>query len=318
MKLRYFFLSILLIFGFFAISRVYYHLTDDFRMGNITYEFDDIPHLNIPPLSREEESQLNQILNQQFTYIGKGAQSYVFGSNDQKYVIKFFKFKHLKPSPLLKLLPSISPFDQYKKKVLARKQRKLISVFTGYELAYKVSKDNAGLIYLHLQPTTHFNKEIELIDKMGLIRKINLDQVVFLVQKKGETARTYIGRLLENNALNDAQVAFSQIIGMYMSEYKDGVYDRDHGVMHNTGFVDGKPFHLDVGFLTADAAMKTVDVYKEDLAYVIWKMEKWIQLSFPQFIDPLSSHLRTLFYKNTGFIYDPNQVDPKFHKRKKD
>jgi len=59
-------------------------------------------------LSDQEHQELAQILNQKFSYIGKGAQCYAFVSDDQLYVLKFFKFKHLKPNLLVDLIPSIA------------------------------------------------------------------------------------------------------------------------------------------------------------------------------------------------------------------
>ena len=52
---------------------------------------------------------------------------------------------------------------------------------------------------------------------------------------------------------------------MYISEYKKGIYDRDHGVMHNTGFVEDYPFHLDVGKFSKEESMRQVKFYKKDL-----------------------------------------------------
>ena len=86
------------LFCLFGIARLYYRLTDDFRLANITYELPFKPSWKVPSLTKEEYSRLAQITNQKFTYIGKGAQCYAFASEDGEYVLKFFKFKHLKPN----------------------------------------------------------------------------------------------------------------------------------------------------------------------------------------------------------------------------
>src|ERR1700722_581245 len=86
---------------FFPI-RAYYRWTDDFRIANITHDIPYHPEWDTS-LSHEELAQLKSILDQPFTYIGKGAQAYAFASEDGKYVLKFFKFKHLRPNTFLAL-----------------------------------------------------------------------------------------------------------------------------------------------------------------------------------------------------------------------
>lgn len=94
----------------FGMGRLYFRLTDDFRLGNITYDMPHHDEWDIPKLSDEERQRLDSILSQKFTYIGKGAQSYAFGSDDGKYVLKFFKFKHLTPHWFVEMFPLFPPF----------------------------------------------------------------------------------------------------------------------------------------------------------------------------------------------------------------
>ena len=79
---------------------------------------------------------------------------------------------------------------------------------------------------------------------------------------------------------------------MYISEYQKGIFDHDHGVLHNTGFIGDQPFHLDVGKLNKDIRMREVDVYKKDLEHVVWKMDVWIKRSYPEYYQQLSDYLR--------------------------
>ena len=105
---------VLLITITFFSSRVYYRLTDDFRIANMTYELPYNTDWEIEPLTHSEKENLHSILSQPFYYIGKGAQSYAFMSEDKKHVIKFFKFKHLRPNWFEKLVANVSLFEEYK------------------------------------------------------------------------------------------------------------------------------------------------------------------------------------------------------------
>lgn len=299
----------------FGAARLYYHLTDDFRLGNMTYDLDFAAPWKTSPLAAEEQQDLNTLFGQKYYYIGKGAQCYAFGSADGKYVLKFFKFKHLKPNFLVYLLPPFSPFKEYKEASIRKKRDKLISVFEGYDLAYRVNRQESELIYLHLVPTKALFQKVTVVDKLGWEHAIPLDDVVFLFQKKGETLRTRMTRLLHNGELEAAKNSLSEILAMYMQEYQKGVYDRDHGVMHNTGFVGDHPFHLDVGKFTEYAQMKQKEYFKKDLEHISWKIDLWVKKTFPDDYAALSAHLSKEFQKWTGEVFDPARIDPALYKK---
>lgn len=263
--------------------RIYYRMTDDFRVANITYEQPNNPQWDIPPLTTAEQAHLDQILSQKYYYIGKGAQSYAFSSADEKYVLKFFKYKHLKPSFMSEWLPPVYPFNVYKDKQASHKLYKLNGVFTGYRLAYETHKEDSGLVFIHLNTTDNLHEKVTVVDKLGFERTIDLDPIVFIVQEKAKTTRSVITGLLDKGDIVGAKSHFGNIIDLYMSEYKKGIYDRDHGVMHNTGFVGDRPIHLDVGKLTRDESMKRPEVYQKDMARIREKFQAYLEDYFPNY-----------------------------------
>lgn len=269
----------LVIFGAF---RLYYNLTDDFHLGNITYPMTYREEWDFP-LTAEKKEQLAAILNQKFYYLGKGAQVYAFESADGQYVIKFFKFKHLKPSVVIAALPSVWPFADIKKHNVARKMRKIEGVFQGHALAYRHDLEHSGLIYVRLNPKGPLNLHVDLVDKIGIERRLDLDPVVFVVQKKGRTLREVFTELLDAGNSKLAITRAEQILAMYVEEYKKGVWDRDHGISHNTGFIGDQPFHLDVGKFSYDVKMQAPSFYEQDLKHVAAKMEMWIKDNYPAY-----------------------------------
>lgn len=307
---------VLALFLLFGVIRLYYRLTDDFRLANITYELPFDAPWKVPVLNPDEYQNLKQLLSQQFFYIGKGAQCYAFASEDGKYVLKFFKFKHLKPNLLIEYLPSIFPFNEYKQSCIERKRRKLIGVFNGYDLAFRENRQASQLLYLHLLPTDDLQLTAKVVDKMGLKRNIHLDDVVFLIQRKGETLRARLSHLLNQKRIQEAEQAMVAIFDMYMSEYKKGIYDHDHGVLHNTGFIGNQPFHLDVGKLNKDERMQQVDFYKKDLELVIWRLDVWMKNSYPQYYSEFSTFLVQQYQQMTGETLDIQTIDPKRIKKR--
>lgn len=279
-----------------GLGRLYYYLTDDFRISNISDYSNHVSRTEwgVPPPSSSEKLALDAILQQRFTYIGKGVQSYAFSSEDGKYVIKFFKFKHLKISPILDWLPAWTPFENYRLKKKERVEKKFNGVFEGYHLAYRKHKKESGLIFLHINPTEGLYPTLTVIDKLGRTNLIELDQVPFLIQAKAKTMRVVMHELLVNNEMELAKARISEIFQLYFSEYQKGLYDHDHGIMHNAGFVGTTPIHLDVGKLKEEENMRNPAYYSQDIALVAHRMARWLKAKEPKDYPELAKHIEAV------------------------
>lgn len=271
--------------GFLALSRLYFYATDDFRLSNITYPFGfvDVQQEPIPPL-----------FDQPYSYLGKGAQSYVFLSEDKKHVLKFFKFKHIKPAL----------FDSEKQ--VKRKQRKLERLFAGYRIAQK--HQVPGLTYIHLSPQDHSEPVVRLYDKLGLPRKVHLDQVVFIVQEAGTTFEQELSQSLSNKDVETAKTLIAQIFDLYFSEYRKGLVDRDHRVMDNMGFHSGKAFHMDVGMLTESPTIAFDNFH--DMEKVAYTINHWVAKNYSEFSDELKIFMEG---KLTAHYNYPFQFTKTYH-----
>ena len=311
--MRYLVYFLLIVFLFVGSIRLYYNLTDDFRIANITYDLPFKTSWATEVLSSSDNAHLDQLLSQKFSYIDKGAQCYAFGSEDGRYVLKFFKFKHLKPNWLMQLLPSSKKKDDY----LLNKQKKIKNVFDAYDLAYREDRQNVALIYLHLTPVQDFQKKVLVIDKIGFEREIDLNSTVFLIQKRGVTFRSRLTTLLDNKNVEGTKTAINKILHMYLSEYHQGIYDRDHGVMVNAGFVGEQPFHLDAGKFAKVESIKEKIVYSEDLELVIWKIEEWIQATYPHYKNELFPFLEDTYHQITGLSYERSKINLELFKAKR-
>lgn len=288
MKSRSLWLLLSLIVILIVGGRAYYMLTDDFRLGSIQHHFKPEERWDIPQLSKDELEHLQAILAQTYHYLGKGAQSYAFRSADDKYVLKFFKFKHLRPNAFIVLLPDWpKALANFKQTHIEHKTYRFTTLFDGHHLAYMRDRDNSALMFIHLNPTQNFLMHTTLNDKMGFHHTLDLNQFSFVLQKKGITTRALINGHLQEGNIQNALLAIKSVLDMLLNEYHRGIYDRDHGVLHNTGFVDGHPFHLDVGKLTYDESMKNRNVHLEDLHKVTKRIMPWISRHYPQYAEEI-------------------------------
>jgi len=272
----------------FGVGRLYYHLTDDFTIANISHALPYHPEWEIASLPSEERQVLDTIFDQKFTYLGKGAQAYALLSEDGEYVLKFFKSKHAKPSFFVNLLKPLSVFDDFREKHMSRKRIRLEKALDGYKLAYDEHKEGSGLVYIHLNKTENLNKTVVIQDKMGFSKELDLDSHVFVIQKKTDKTRNVVIKLLEQEDLSGVKIHLRKLIDLHLMEYKKGIYDRDHGVMHNTGFIDGTPIRLDVGKLSKEDKMRSPEYFHDDLMKMIARMKRYFQVSYPQYFSELN------------------------------
>lgn len=279
-KLFYTLLALVVMAG---AARVYFRATDDFRLSNITHPMPFNEAWEIEPLESLEKAQIHAILAQKFSYLGKGAQAYAFGSEDGKYVLKFFKFKHLRPNSFSNWLPSIPPFKAYKENLAIRKNRKLYGVFEGYRLGFAAHKEGSGILFMQLNPSHQINLTATLIDKIGLTRHVDLNTVPFILQEKARVTRPLVQEALDKGDVEKVNRMIGKIFNLYLEEYRKGVYDKDHGVMHNTGFVGDRPIHLDIGKLTREEALSDPAFWQRDLETIAWKFATWTRETYPKY-----------------------------------
>lgn len=190
-----------------------------------------------------------EILNQPFTYLSHGGQSTVYESQDKKYVIKFFN-----PRTVIKK----NWFDQFAKlrrlnslkwitNTYFRQKQRLKKYFLRYELAFKDLKEETGLVYVHLDPSTSLTQTMELTDKEGNTHQIQLDAYPFVLQKKVELTMHHLDRLLKSGDVEGAKASVKQIYDLFLSRAQKGYTDRLQTLYKNYGFFEGRAVQLDVG-----------------------------------------------------------------------
>lgn len=265
-------------------------IVGDFREGSIRHEISYHPEWEVD-LTPDEQQLLDDILSQHFTYLAKGAQCYAFVSDDDHWVLKIFKFKHLRLPPWLTYVPSIGPIKDYKEEKRKHKNDRLERVFYAHKLSFDRYREESGLLYIHLNPTVPFKQKIQLTDKIGLHRTIDLDGLVFVVQERSTPLDVEMRSLLSQGDLNGARDRIRKIFSLYRRQYELGIYDWGHGVMHNNGFVGEKAIHFDVEKILADDEIGNPVNYSIHLKRVGVKMDKWISKEFPEYRDELRKEI---------------------------
>ncbi len=174
------------------------------------------------------------ILNQPFFFIGKGSQSYVFASEDGKFVVKFFRFDDRR----------IKLFHQRQRQPESAREKAEI-VFAACKIAYDRLQEETGLVYMHLNLSQGTLPILYCKDALGRPYKFPLDQCRFVLQKK---ATLFRDALLEARSNPDQMRArLDQFIALLLSRTSKGVFNTDPTLSRNFGFLDHQAIEIDFG-----------------------------------------------------------------------
>lgn len=210
--------------------------------------------------SPEQQQKIQTILASRFKFLGEGAQSFAFETEDGKYVLKFFKMRRFTPSLADHLCPH----------VVRRRLKNLNWVFNGYKIAYEKFRQDTGLIFIHLAKTNHLHQKVQLLDATGKEHTIDLDKTEFILQEKAELIFDRLAHLKQQGDRERMQNSIQAILDLVKRRVDQGYADRDKAVSNNFGFVGDRPIQLDVGRLYQGSK-------EGQLMHVKKRIERWQQ-----------------------------------------
>lgn len=279
----------------YAAGRLYYHMTDGFMVSNITSENTFDPQWETHSLAANELQAIQSILQQDFHYLGKGCQSYVFASDDGKYVLKFFKYQRLRPKDWIKYLNFIPFVEKYYENKLEIKRRKMEVFFRSWKIAFDKAQEETGIVYVHLNKSDYLKTELKIFDKMGFEHRLNLDDFEFMVQKRGSMLCDVINQYMAAGELAKAESMLENLVRRIIAQNQRGIADNDHALMQNTGVVDGIPMHIDVGQFVYDDQVKDPQFFMQELFTKTYKFRKWLKKEHPKLAEQFDSYLQTIY-----------------------
>jgi hypothetical protein len=282
-------LGLVLLYG---LGRLYFYTTDGFWLSNITSDFISDPRWETRELTESDREDVKRILSQDFRYLGKGCQSYVFVSTDGEYVIKFFKYQRFRPPFWLRYFTFIPKVSNYYDKKIEQKKRKLEDLYGSWKIAFEDLQPETGLVYIHLNKNTQFlPPNFSFYDKIGLKYIVNMNEMEFLIQKKADMLCPTIEQLMAEGNKQEALSLLNNLLVMIISEYHRNLADNDHALMQNTGVYQGKPIHVDVGQFVRDTEINKPSFYHQELFNKAYKFRIWLQ-NYPELLQHFERELQ--------------------------
>jgi len=235
--------------AFFSLHATCKELTDDLSIQYLLKPFEKA--------SAESEDLVSEkilpILQQKYTYLGKGKQAFVFLSEDKQHVLKVFK-THF---PSVTIRPFRKPYNvglyklPFVRDVLQKVYAKEIEAqsrkdFESYETAFSLLQEETGVEYLHLRKTDTLNHKLVLYDKIGILHEVDLDGACFLVQKRTDLLYQVMASLVKQGNSEKMKELIRAHVDLSLTLLSKGI-ERPTIYYGNFGCIDSKVFQIDIG-----------------------------------------------------------------------
>jgi hypothetical protein len=236
----------LFVLSFFTLSSVCKKATKNFSVLSISHSLENTQ----APLPQE----LEYLKNQKFTFLGKGAQAFVFLSEDKKTVIKFIRFDHLLPKPLIRLFSFIPhPFIQKK---IDKSNREISELLASFNTAFEHFQDETCVLYFQKNPLPY---SLSIVDPLGIEHKIQ--KAPFLIQSYAEP----IENIWKKTSIETAKDIVDQYFSFCLKKMDHHILDEDPNLITNFGLSNGKLIEIDVGRFYKSEKYLTNEAKKQDL-----------------------------------------------------
>lgn len=270
-----------------------YKKTDGFAHYKILSDLAFHPEWE-PRNTKDQSPDLLKILDQPFYYLAKGAQSYVFASADGETVIKFFRIYHMSPPLWMKALTFPQVLQPFKVRKIIAKQNELDKDFQSYKIAFEEMKEETGLLYLHLNKTSHLNKSLRIYDKIGIAYDLDMDKIEFLVQKKAKLVFPAIDALVKTEGIEAAKEAIASLVKLLLTRCEKGIFDKDPDLNTNFGFLGRLPIQIDIGRFCHQAEHKTAAAHREEILRITDNFRQWLDCHHPVLAESLLSEIQSI------------------------
>jgi hypothetical protein len=308
--------SVLLVGIFLWVARFAHHQTDGFALWKIRGSFPVDSRWNTSDECWSTIEQAKEMLDQPYTYFSRGVQCYAFLSQDQNYVIKFLKMPRFF-APKWTALPI---FQGKARKLKKRYHEKLTREFTSYKIAYEQLREETGLLFLHLNPTRSLGQKMTIVDKLGIRHQINLDETLFILQRKADLALPTLDRLVKSGNLSSAQAAIDKLFAVLNQQLEKNIVDLDPNFTKNFGFIDNRAIQIDIGRLEIGKIgskehfrqlERTHDAFKAVLDQHLPDLADHFEELYQAFLDKISRiHLQSPFFINETGEYETHLLSP--------
>jgi hypothetical protein len=283
---------LILIFGVSSIAKGWHVVTGGFKTSKIIppsdvqSEITETFHLNDESL---------KIFEQEFHYLDKGCQVYVFESKDQNYVIKFLRHHKYKPHFWMNFTFGIKWLSDHRESYRLVKKDRILKNFLSYLMSYDELKELTEVVYVHLGPTNYINKKLIVRDRFNQKWHLDLDHMHFVVQRKAKPLKTLLMDLYNEKKLDEAKELIDKYFAVLKKRTLKGIKNTDHsGFIRNMAFLNDKVIEIDVGGYRKVDELLTKQGFQVEFSKFSKNMIRWSKKKMPLLQNYISDRSRTV------------------------
>ena len=214
----------------------------------------DLPvHSTWDVSSNLSPEDVRHIFSQEFYYLGRGSQAFVFRSQDQDYVLKLF----------------ILEDEPHAVKIMQASQTAMLYV-----------PQETGLLYVHLNPGSA--PSVILNGPAWHRQTISLDRFRFVLQRRASSLKQALLACYEKKD----QALFNTIIESFCSvlhrRISFGIYNSDSTLFDNFGMIDGQVVEIDFGNYVYCPDLFKGRRPQEELDRYASQLLKWVGQNMPE------------------------------------
>lgn len=274
------------IFFFLSFSFIYWK-TDGFLLSKVQ---SNLPHQAQWNINGQDFELAKSILDQRYTYLNKGHQSFVFASEDGKYVLKLINHSRFSRPSWLHMFPLPDFLDLWRQKYLAKRDRKYKESFNSFCIAMKKLAAQTGQIFVQLNRNNNFSKPLVIVDALGRSYELDLNSVEFILQKRVEMIYPALESLISEKGESEFRKGVVSFVDAIVTRAEKGIADDDLDVEINMGIIDKQAFIIDTGRFYFEPALQYPAGFEKEVRKSVRYFREWLTNSYPdqmQFFDKL-------------------------------
>lgn len=223
----------------------------------------------------ENEEPLDAILQQTYTYLGRGHQCYAFGSEDGKLVIKLPRYDRYRLSFFQRTCP-FSFLTSNREIIRKDIERRRDFLIRSFELAFEELREETALLHLHLHRTEHLTQPLVIKDRLGRTYRLDPNRTAFLVQEKKPVMMAFFQEQLKKGDRKGAEEILDAFLHVITVRSEKGIYNKDPSFMRNFGWEEGKGVQIDVGSFYRKPNVSSKEAREKSFQETTTHVKNWL------------------------------------------
>ena len=259
-----------------GIDRFIHSKSHRFSLPKISAIQESAQACDMQPFSAEKKKELDAIFSQTFTFFAKCNYTYLFLSEDHKYIIKFLKRDAFDPKSWLAYIPvSFNPYHQDYNQKCEEKSK----IFLAFKMAFNEFKEETSLVYMHIDTITQLHRRLAIVDREGKRYKVDVDKTNFYIEKRAQLLCPKIADLMRNKEEERAKQLITSVFAHVNFLVRRGFFDPELTLCKNLGVIEDKVVQLAIGKLYPVTNGCT------QLTQGLNSLRSWLERNYPELLS---------------------------------